>query len=122
MHGRCANSTPGAHTAAVEVRQTLGGRYTLLSELGTGGMAVVWRAQDEVLGRLVAVKVLAGRFADDPQSRSRIRDEARAAARLSPHAHIAQVYDYGEHCDGGSPRPYVVMELVNGPTLQQRVT
>ncbi|MBL7255113.1 serine/threonine-protein kinase [Paractinoplanes lichenicola] len=101
----------------MEVRQALGGRYTLLSELGNGGMAVVWRARDEVLGRPVAVKVLAGRFAGDPQSRARIRDEARAAANLS-HPNIAQVYDYGEADD----LPYVVMELVNGPTLQQRVS
>ncbi|MEV6843220.1 protein kinase [Actinoplanes sp. NPDC051411] len=104
----------------MEVQETLGGRYKLLHELGTGGMAVVWRARDEVLGRPVAVKVLAGRFAGDPQSRARIRDEARAAATLS-HPNIAQVYDYGESTDGGTPRPYVVMELVNGPTLQQRV-
>ncbi|GAB2574023.1 hypothetical protein Aab01nite_20750 [Paractinoplanes abujensis] len=101
----------------MEVRQALGGRYTLLSELGNGGMAVVWRARDEVLGRPVAVKVLAGRFAGDAQSRARIRDEARAAANLS-HPNIAQVYDYGEADD----LPYVVMELVNGPTLQQRVS
>ncbi|TDO40465.1 serine/threonine-protein kinase [Paractinoplanes brasiliensis] len=101
----------------MEVRQALGGRYTLLSELGNGGMAVVWRARDEVLGRPVAVKVLAGRFAGDPQSRARIRDEARAAAALS-HPNIAQVYDYGEADD----LPYVVMELINGPTLQQRVS
>src|SRR4051812_2722175 len=107
----------------VEVQQQmLGGRYQLLDELGVGGMAVVWRARDEVLGRSVAVKVLARRFAGDPLSRARIRDEARAAATLSPHPNIAQVYDFGESSDdGGSPRPYVVMELVNGPTLQHRV-
>ena len=112
---------PGGHTATVEVRQTLGGRYKLLDELGSGGMAVVWRARDEVLGRTVAVKLLAGRFVGDPQSRARIRDEARAAATLS-HPNIAQVYDYGEAIENGVPIPYVVMELVNGPTLQQRVT
>ncbi|MFF5293680.1 serine/threonine-protein kinase [Paractinoplanes globisporus] len=103
----------------MEVRQTLGGRYKLLDELGSGGMAVVWRARDEVLGRPVAVKLLAGRFVDDPQSRARIRDEARSAATLS-HPNIAQVYDYGEATGTGTP--YVVMELVNGPTLQQRVS
>ncbi|GIF24745.1 serine/threonine-protein kinase [Actinoplanes tereljensis] len=103
----------------MEVRQTLGGRYKLLDELGSGGMAVVWRARDEVLGRPVAVKLLAGRYTDDPQSRARIRDEARAAATLS-HPNIAQVYDYGETADTGTP--YVVMELINGPTLQQRVS
>ena len=98
----------------------LGGRYKLLSELGSGGMAVVWRARDEVLDREVAVKVLAGRFAGDPRSRARIRDEARAAATLS-HPNIAQVYDYGESTEGDTPLPYVVMELINGPTLLQRV-
>jgi serine/threonine-protein kinase len=92
----------------------------LLNELGSGGMAVVWRARDEVLGRHVAVKVLAARFAGDPQSRERIRDEARAAANLS-HPNIAQVYDYGEATEGGSPLPFVVMELIDGLTLQQRV-
>lgn len=104
----------------MEVRQVLGGRYKLLNELGSGGMAVVWRARDEVLGRPVAVKVLAARYAGDPQSRARIRDEARAAANLS-HPNIAQVFDYGEATEGGSPLPFVVMELIDGPTLQQRV-
>jgi hypothetical protein len=97
-------------------QQMLGGRYTLLEELGRGGMAVVWRARDEVLGRSVAVKVLAGRFAGDPQFRARIRDEARAAATLS-HPNIAQVYDFGE----SDEHPYVVMELVDGVTLHQRM-
>jgi serine/threonine-protein kinase len=101
-------------------QQMLGGRYTLLNELGTGGMAVVWRARDEVLGRSVAVKLLAGRYAGDPQLRARIRDEARAAAALS-HPHIAQVYDFGECDSSGDRLPYVVMELVHGVTLQQRV-
>lgn len=118
--GGCAIFRPDGQTATVDVRQTLGGRYKLLNELGSGGMAVVWRARDEVLGRPVAVKLLASRYSSDPQSRARIRDEARAAANLS-HPNIAQVYDYGEADEGGVPRPYVVMELVNGPTLQQRM-
>src|SRR3954447_15666767 len=116
----CAIFPPDGQTATVEVRQTLGDRYKLLDELGSGGMAVVWRARDEVLGRPVAIKLLAGRYAGDPQSRARIRDEARAAATLS-HPNIAQVYDYGEAETDGTHLPYVVMELVNGPTLQQRV-
>ncbi|WP_246595428.1 serine/threonine-protein kinase [Actinoplanes auranticolor] len=101
-------------------QQMLGGRYTLLGELGRGGMAVVWRGRDEVLGRSVAVKVLAGRYAADPQSRARIRDEARAAATLS-HPNIAQVYDFGESDEHGVRVPYVVMELIHGGTLQQRM-
>ncbi|MEV8505725.1 serine/threonine-protein kinase [Actinoplanes sp. NPDC051475] len=102
----------------VQLRR-LDDRYTLLDRLGSGGMAVVWRARDEVLGRTVAIKLLAGRYAGDAAYRSRIRDEARAAATFSD-PHIAQVYDYGEAWQDGLPVPYVVMELVHGVTLQQR--
>jgi eukaryotic-like serine/threonine-protein kinase len=98
----------------------LGGRYELMDQLGHGGMSVVWRARDTVLERTVAVKVLAGRHAQDPESRKRIRDEARAAAMLS-HPNIAHVYDYGESAEDGVCTPYVVMELVRGGTLQQRL-
>ncbi|WP_229071318.1 serine/threonine-protein kinase [Actinoplanes sp. DH11] len=104
----------------MEEDQKLGGRYRLLNELGRGGMAVVWRALDEVLGRPVAVKVLAGRYAGEERFRSQILHEARAAATLS-HPNIAQIYDFGESEENGRPVPYVVMELINGPTLQQRV-
>ena len=83
-------------------------------------MAVVWKAHDEVLNRPVAIKILAGRYADDEQSRARIQAEARAAATIS-HPNIAQVYDYGESDDDEVPLPYVVMELINGPTLAERV-
>ena len=100
----------------MEVRQLLGGRYELIEVVGRGGMAVVWRARDTVLGRIVAVKLLAGPHAGDPEARHRIRDEARAAAGLS-HPNIAQVYDYGESDDG---MPYIVMELIRGQTLQER--
>jgi tRNA A-37 threonylcarbamoyl transferase component Bud32 len=101
-------------------RRVLGGRYRLENELGRGGMAVVWRARDEVLGRPVAVKLLSERHTLDPRSRRRIRDEARAAAALS-HPHIAQVYDFGESIEDGFHVPYVVMELVVGETLEQRL-
>jgi predicted Ser/Thr protein kinase len=101
----------------VDEGRKLGGRYRLLNELGRGGMAVVWRAADEVLDRLVAVKELAGRYAGDERFRSRILHEARAAATLS-HPNIAQIYDFGE----SDEVPYVVMELINGPTLQQLVS
>src|SRR2546429_2890605 len=98
----------------------LGDRYRLVERLGGGGMSVVWRAYDEVLGRPVAVKVLAGEAVDDA-SRDWIRAEAQAAARLS-HPHITGVHDYGESRTAGGERlPYVVMELVNGPTLAQRL-
>ncbi|MEU8229018.1 protein kinase [Actinoplanes sp. NPDC048967] len=104
----------------MEGAQLLGGRYALLDEIGVGGMAVVWRARDEVLGRPVAVKLLAGKHAGEPDARDRIRAEARAAAALS-HPNIAQVYDYGEARENGASVPYVVMELVRGGTLQDRM-
>jgi hypothetical protein len=108
-------------TVRVKVTDMLGGRYELLDQLGTGGMAVVWRARDDVLGRHVAIKVLAGPHVGDPGARRRIRDEARAAAALS-HPNIAQVHDFGEsHAADGTCTPYVVMELVPGGTLADRM-
>ncbi len=96
---------------------TLASRYRLIEPLGTGGMAVVWRAYDEVLGRPVAIKLLAPQFAADAAFRDRVRGEAQAAARLA-HPNITNVYDYGESPDAdGAPVPFVVMELVDGRSL-----
>ncbi|MGI5237182.1 serine/threonine-protein kinase [Dactylosporangium sp. CA-139066] len=97
--------------------QLINGRYQLVERLGEGGMSVVWRAHDRVLGREVAVKVLAPRLSADADWRRRIRNEARAAARLS-HPNITSVYDYGE-TDGDAP--FVVMELLRGPNLDERL-
>src|SRR3954451_20440018 len=95
----------------------LGGRYRLVERLGAGGMAVVWRGFDEVLGRQVAVKVLPTNAGGDPVFRRRLRTEAQAAARLS-HPHITNVYDYGEPpAPAGTPVPSVVMELGAGEPL-----
>ncbi|BCJ60076.1 hypothetical protein Jiend_34980 [Micromonospora endophytica] len=100
--------------------QLLGERYRLIEQLGAGGMSVVWRGYDEVLGRQVAVKVLASRLASDRAFRHRIRTEAQAAARLC-HPHITNVYDYGESDQVGLTVPYVVMELVDGAPLTARL-
>ena len=95
----------------------LANRYRLVERLGAGGMSVVWRGFDEVLGRQVAVKVLPPSTSADPSFRRRLRAEAQAAARLS-HPHITNVYDYGEATTvDGEPVPYVVMELVDGESL-----
>jgi serine/threonine-protein kinase len=95
----------------------LANRYRLVERLGAGGMSVVWRGFDEVLGRQVAVKVLPPSTSTDPSFRRRLRAEAQAAARLS-HPHITNVYDYGEATTiDGEPVPYVVMELVDGESL-----
>ncbi|NED55528.1 serine/threonine protein kinase, partial [Micromonospora aurantiaca] len=100
--------------------ELLGERYRLVEQLGAGGMSVVWRGYDEVLGRQVAVKVLASRLASDKAFRHRIRVEAQAAARLC-HPNITNVYDYGESVQVGLTVPYVVMELVDGGPLSGRL-
>src|ERR1700757_1619933 len=92
------------------------GRYRLEQRLGAGGMASVWLALDERLGRPVAVKIVADTLADDEQWVRRFKREARAAAMLS-HPGVVQVFDYGVE-DG---RPYLVMEYVPGGTLADRV-
>ena len=99
---------------AVTGTRVLGGRYVLGEVLGTGGMATVWRARDEVLGREVAVKVLSPQYAADPGFLARFEREARHAARLS-HPRLVTVFDSG--VDGRMP--FIVMELVAGPTLRQ---
>ncbi|MBV9131954.1 MAG: serine/threonine protein kinase, partial [Chloroflexi bacterium] len=99
-----------------QTERVLGGRYRLISEIARGGMAVVWRAEDTLLDRQVAVKVLHPQFAGDPEFLERFRREARAAARLS-HPNIVPIYDVGE--DGGIP--YIVMELVEGGNLKDRI-
>ena len=97
-------------------------RYRLESRIATGGMGEVWRATDTSLGREVAVKVLKSEYADDPLFRSRFEVEARHAAALH-HPGVASVYDVGEsallgRADGSAvPRPFLVMELVDGQPL-----
>ena len=94
-------------------------RYVLESRIATGGMGEVWAARDTVLDRPVAVKVLKTEYADDALFRQRFETEARHAAALH-HPGIASVFDYGEaSLDDGSatPRPYLVMELVEGQPL-----
>ncbi|NYH41961.1 serine/threonine-protein kinase [Micromonospora jinlongensis] len=103
------------------VGDLLDDRYQVESRLGAGGMSVVWRAWDRVLERAVAVKVLAGAQAAARGARQRIQAEARAAAGLW-HPHVTSVYDYGEHTDAaGRQVSYVVMELLPGQTLSQRL-
>ncbi|MEV5763199.1 serine/threonine-protein kinase [Micromonospora sp. NPDC052213] len=97
--------------------QLLAGRYRLGGRLGRGGMSEVYRAHDEVLERDVAVKVL---VAADPSARRRIQAEAKAAARLS-HPNVTAVHDYGESLLFDRYAPFVVMELLSGRTLAQRL-
>jgi eukaryotic-like serine/threonine-protein kinase len=89
------------------------GRYRLEGRIAAGGVGEVWKGTDEVLGRPVAVKLLRAEYAQHPRAVARFRAEARHASALS-HPGIAQVYDYGE-----AGAPYLVMELVGGPSLAQ---
>jgi serine/threonine-protein kinase len=94
--------------------RVLAGRYRLFDALGEGGMAVVYRAHDELLDRAVAVKVLRPAFAADPEFVGRFRQEARNAASLH-HPNIATVFDTGT--DDGVD--FIVMQLVEGEDLER---
>ncbi|MBP2055667.1 serine/threonine-protein kinase [Streptomyces griseochromogenes] len=96
----------------------LGGRYELAEKLGQGGMGTVHRGVDQRLRRTVAVKVLSSALAHDPQSRARFRREAHAAAALN-HPAVATIHDVGEEPHPDGPRPYLVMEYVQGATLAE---
>jgi serine/threonine-protein kinase len=91
------------------------GRYELGERIGSGGMGTVHRAQDTLLDRPVALKLL--RASDDDVHRARLRAEARFAAGLQ-HPGIVRVYDYGEEDGPEGPRPYIVMQLVDGTPLR----
>ncbi|WP_367321290.1 serine/threonine-protein kinase [Streptomyces sp. HUAS ZL42] len=101
--------------------RVIAGRYRLEARLGRGGMGVVWRATDQLLGRQVAVKELAqdaSLSADEArQHRERTLREARAVAQLS-HPHIIVVHDVVEDDE----RPYIVMELIDGGSLAERIS
>ena len=90
----------------------LGSRYKLTDRIAIGGMGEVWKALDDVLGRVVAIKILKEEYMGDPGFRERFRAEARHTALLNNDG-IANVYDYGE-ADGSA---YLVMELVPGEPL-----
>ena len=92
-------------------------RYALVRVLGSGGMAKVYLAHDEVLGREVALKMLRGAYAEDDEFVERFKREAQAAARLS-HPNIVAVYDRGRAEDGSY---YIAMEYVPGGTLKDRI-
>jgi len=88
------------------------GRYQILSKLGQGGMGSVWKAQDTLLGRIVALKLLPESLTGSPQARHRLLREARAASALN-HPGIATVFDAGE-AEGNF---YIAVEYVNGETV-----
>ena len=90
--------------------------YRIMEALGAGGMGAVYKAYDEKLQRVVALKLLPPEFMAQEERRRRFLQEARAASILN-HPHILTVYEFGE--DGG--RPYMAMEYVEGETLRQKI-
>ena len=93
------------------------GPYEILESIGAGGMGEVYRARDTRLGREVAVKVLPALLSRDPDRLKRFEQEARAASALN-HPNILTVFDIGIHADA----PFLVMELLEGETLRERLT
>jgi tRNA A-37 threonylcarbamoyl transferase component Bud32 len=106
-------------------------RYRVRRHIANGGMASVWCADDVLLGRSVAVKILAERFAHDQFAVLRFKREARAAARVSNHTHVVTVYDVGDlvpepgvgRVGAGSPegRAFIVMEYLAGGTVADAI-
>jgi serine/threonine protein kinase len=94
----------------------LGNRYELLSEIGSGGMARVYKAKDRYLQRTVAIKILKDEFREDSEFLKRFDTEAQAAASLA-HPNIIQIYDVGRD----NNRYYIVMEYVDGITLKEYI-
>jgi len=92
-------------------------RYALSHHIANGGMASLWSAEDCVLGRCVAIKVLAAHLAGDPENAKRFEREARAAARVSSHPNVVTIYDVGEA--GG--RAFIVMEYLSGGSVADAI-
>ena len=92
------------------------GRYRILRKLGSGGMANVYLAEDEDLGRRVAIKILNDRYANDEAFTERFRREAKSAAALS-HPNIVSIYDRGQ----AEGRPYIAMEVIEGRSLKELI-
>ena len=96
------------------VGTVLDGRYAVKEVIGTGGMSIVYKAEDTQEGRLVALKVLKEEFVREPKSRRRFLNESRAIAMLS-HENIVDVLDVNFEGDV----QYIVMEYLEGPTLKE---
>ncbi len=103
-----------ATLSGIGVGMVLGERFEVLSELGAGGMGVVYKALDRTLNELVALKMLKGDLWGDPDRLERLKDELKLARKIS-HPNILRTFDFGE-ADG---YPFISMEFVRGVTLKQ---
>jgi TolB-like protein/Tfp pilus assembly protein PilF/predicted Ser/Thr protein kinase len=108
--------TTGARATLPGRERIIAGKYTIISELGKGGMGVVYKAEDTKLERCVALKFLPPELTEDPEARERFVREAKAAAALS-HSHICTVYEIGEE----ENRLFIAMECIEGESLRQKI-
>ncbi|HEY3108693.1 MAG TPA: protein kinase, partial [Chloroflexota bacterium] len=102
--------------ASAVAQELVASRYVLMDRIGQGGVAVVYRARDERLGRIVALKILREHLATDPEFQARFQREARIAAGLA-HPNIVGVHDYGAYGDAA----FIAMDFVDGVTLKERI-
>src|SRR3954452_8945899 len=93
------------------------GKYELLGMIGRGGMGTVWEGRHASLGTRVAIKFIDTDYADSKEARTRFDNEARAAATIQS-KHAIQIFDHGVSADG---KPYIVMEMLSGEPLDQRL-
>lgn len=93
------------------------GPYRILERLGSGGMGIVYKCEEELLRRAVAVKVIRAKYAGDEHYRRRFHREARAVAALS-HPSLVHIYGFGEFERAGISRLYLAMEYVDGPSVE----
>ncbi len=100
-----------------DILGTVVGHYRIIAELDTGGMGAVYRAEHELIGKPVAVKLLRPELCNDPDMLHRFFNEAKAATAIR-HPGIVEVFDFGHHEDG---RAYIVMEFLEGETLSHRI-
>ncbi|HEY6546359.1 MAG TPA: protein kinase, partial [Vicinamibacteria bacterium] len=112
-----SDSNPESQPKASALKELTGrvGKYEITSLLGKGAMGQVYLAKDTRLDREVALKVMMGNIADDPELKARFEREAKAVARMK-HPNVVMVFDYDYHTDGS---PYIAMELLTGKDLQK---
>ncbi len=100
------------------IGKILGNRYEILEQIGTGGMAIVYKAKCRLLDRFVAIKILKDEFIDDEEFIRKFKRESQAAASLS-HPNIVNIYDVGVEDDGIKKIHYIVMEYISGKNLKE---